>query len=86
MARSDGYSPGQAYIELCVAWDEEDEYGTWEELAEAERCIEVGALVIQPARVALPHSCDQWVIGDRADVEALIADLQELLTKLDLPR
>lgn len=29
--------------------------------------------------VYLPHSCDEWVIGGREEVEALIADLQELL-------
>ena len=31
----------------------------------------------------LPHSCDEWVIGGRAEVEAMIEDLQEILTKLD---
>jgi hypothetical protein len=29
--------------------------------------------------VFLPHSCDEWVIGGRAEIEALIADLQEAL-------
>ena len=27
----------------------------------------------------LPHSCDEWVIGGREEVEALIKDLQALL-------
>lgn len=27
----------------------------------------------------LPHSCDEWVIGGREQIEILIADLQEAL-------
>ena len=27
----------------------------------------------------LPHSCDQWYIGGRAEVEAIISDLQDAL-------
>ena len=27
----------------------------------------------------LPHSCDDWVIGGKKQVQELIADLQELL-------
>lgn len=30
----------------------------------------------------LPHSCDEWEIGGREAIEALIADLQEALDKL----
>lgn len=30
----------------------------------------------------LPHSCDEWVIGGKEEVEAMIADLQEILEKL----
>ncbi len=29
----------------------------------------------------LPHSCDEWVIGGREQIEALIADLQKVLDK-----
>lgn len=29
--------------------------------------------------VHLPHQCDDWIIGDAEDVQALIADLQALL-------
>lgn len=32
----------------------------------------------------LPHSCDEWVIGGRAEVEAMIADLQSALVRLAL--
>ena len=32
--------------------------------------------------VALPHSCDSWVIGGREQVQQLIADLQALLPSL----
>jgi len=27
----------------------------------------------------LPHSCDEWIIGDRAHAELLLADLKQLL-------
>ncbi len=27
----------------------------------------------------LPHSCNEWVIGDKDAIRALIADLQKLL-------
>lgn len=27
----------------------------------------------------LPHSCDEWYIGGRAEIEALIADLKKAL-------
>lgn len=32
----------------------------------------------------LPHSCDEWIVGGRKEVEQLIEDLQELLTKPEL--
>lgn len=32
--------------------------------------------------VYLPHSCDNWVIGGPDQIQALINDLQEALTKL----
>lgn len=35
-----------------------------------------------PPVVCLPHSCDRWVIGKRAEVEAMIRDLQVILEKL----
>lgn len=31
--------------------------------------------------VYLPHSCDEWVIGGKEEVEALIRDLQAVLDK-----
>jgi hypothetical protein len=34
-----------------------------------------------PGSFYLEHSCDEWVIGDRADAEALHADLSRLLGK-----
>lgn len=30
----------------------------------------------------LPHSCDEWFIGGREEVEALVADLQKALEVL----
>lgn len=38
---------------------------------------------IQNGIVALPHSCDEWVIGDKEDVKQMIKWLQELLQELD---
>ena len=32
--------------------------------------------------VYLPHSCDEWIIGGRKEVEAMIADLQNALAAL----
>ena len=32
--------------------------------------------------VYLPHSCDEWFIGGRAEVEAMISDLTDALEKL----
>lgn len=31
--------------------------------------------------IALPHSCDSWVIGTDEDAEVLIADLREAIAK-----
>lgn len=30
----------------------------------------------------LPHSCDEWVIGSKENVEGMIADLQAVLAKM----
>lgn len=30
-------------------------------------------------RVYLPHSCDEWVIGDAEDVQEMISNLQKAL-------
>lgn len=35
-----------------------------------------------PGVAYLPHQCDEWRVGGRAEVEQLIADLQALLPKL----
>ncbi len=35
-----------------------------------------------PGTAYLPHSCGEWVIGGRPEVEALIHDLQEMLASL----
>lgn len=36
-----------------------------------------------PAGTAyLPHSCNEWVIGGREQIEAMIADLQDALARL----
>lgn len=31
----------------------------------------------------LPHSCDEWVIGDSEDVENMITDLKAILVELN---
>jgi hypothetical protein len=33
--------------------------------------------------IELPHSCDSWVIGGVKEVRTLIADLEELIAKLE---
>lgn len=33
-------------------------------------------------KVCLPHSCDQWVVGGRTEVEQMIEDLQAILEQL----
>ena len=39
---------------------------------DADHKIELGG------KVYLPHSCDEWIIGGKTEVEQLIMDLQEL--------
>lgn len=39
---------------------------------------------IRDGKVCLPHQCQEWVIGDRKDVEQMITDLQELLKSEEL--
>lgn len=41
-----------------------------------------GCDVLLAGTVYLPHSCDQWVIGGKAEVEIMIQDLQEILKTL----
>mgnify|MGYP001256686212 CR=1 FL=1 len=38
----------------------------------------------EPGDLYLPHSCDEWIIGNRACAEALLADLTRLLAS-DVP-
>ena len=33
--------------------------------------------------VFLPHSCDEWIIGDKENIELMIKDLQDALKKLE---
>lgn len=33
--------------------------------------------------IALPHSCDQWVIGTADDARTLISDLEQLIPELE---
>jgi hypothetical protein len=42
-------------------------------------CRTVGELVTV---VSLPHQCDNWSVGIRDDVVALIADLQKLVEQM----
>lgn len=37
----------------------------------------------EAGEVGLPHSCDDWCIGDADNVRAMIKDLQALLTVLE---
>ena len=37
----------------------------------------------QEREASLPHSCDQWVIGGKQEIQWLIEDLQEALKKLN---
>ena len=32
----------------------------------------------------LPHSCDQWIIGGREQIEDMLSDLQDALNILDV--
>ena len=34
---------------------------------------------VKPGDVYLPHSCDEWVIGGKEQIEALIEDLNAAL-------
>lgn len=63
-----------------------DEYQTTG-FCDHDRCFEQGSVDDSRAsykqcevdEVYLPHSCSEWVIGGREQVEALIADLQATL-------
>lgn len=44
--------------------------------------LDAGLVCLGSEREAyLPHSCNEWVIGGKAEVQQLITDLQELLEK-----
>lgn len=36
----------------------------------------------QELEAYLPHSCDNWVIGPKQNIQWLIEDLQEIMNKL----
>lgn len=36
---------------------------------------------VEPGTVFLSHSCDEWVIGGKAEVQQLVSDLREILEK-----
>lgn len=38
-----------------------------------------GKAKIGTGNVYLPHSCDEWIIGGKAEIEAMIKDLQAAL-------
>ena len=45
---------------------------------------ELGEVMLDEEGIAfLPHSCDEWVIGDKKDVERLISDLKKLLESME---
>ena len=37
----------------------------------------------RPLRLMLPHQCDYWVIGGRAEALVLIGDIQQMLARID---
>ena len=61
------YELGDLKILVSSEDDEEnwDYYMTWDDE--------------QVGHAALPHQCDQWVVGKRADVEKLQHDIEVLL-------
>lgn len=57
----------------CVQFQQQEGYWTHGIASDAPRDVNIAYL---------PHSCDEWVIGNKEAVEVLIADLQEILEKL----
>jgi hypothetical protein len=41
-----------------------------------------GSSVAAVGMTYLPHSCEEWVIGGRKEIEMLIADLQKALSRI----
>lgn len=66
---------GKAYDKGTSVHD--PDYEDWMEPEEIEK---IKAL---PSVAYLPHSCDQWVIGDVEQVKLLIKDLQDILVILE---
>jgi len=69
ISKEDMYHKGDLKIEKIGNYDAREDYATPHKYE--------GKDVAQ-----LPHSCDEWIIGQKEEIEAMIADLQEALTKL----
>lgn len=64
------YKKGDVSIDRCN-YDSRDEKGYDDDYRFAGKQVAL-----------LPHSCDEWIIGSKEEVEMMIADLQELLPTL----
>lgn len=69
------YTQGKAYVSRVPC----DEYKKTSVCDHQASCRLGSQNADMAGVVALPHSCDEWEIGGREEVEALIADLTALL-------
>lgn len=74
------YAKGE--LELVTAADLDDLYGPPEADEGPHTVSDSRGASVAPPVVQLPHSCDAWVIGGLAAVDALIADLLAVRDKL----
>lgn len=78
------YKPGQVTIYDPSICPNKDEYGWCDCKTDFHEVGPYDILRDYPDQKAvfLPHSCDQWIIGGKDEIKAMIADLQAALEAL----
>lgn len=56
---------------------------SWEEPADYVRDNRSKGEILQFPLVVLPHSCDNWVVGDERHIRQLVEDLTEVLKMIE---
>jgi hypothetical protein len=82
MSQREGYQAGDLKFGLSPTQDEWDA----DDFTDYDQPLPRFGDEFSDRRIAwLPHSCDQWVIGSKEEVKALISDLQDALAFMEKP-
>jgi hypothetical protein len=79
------YTKGMLRVHDCEHADERPCCDGWEKSGGREAgdpLCDLHGISVEHSEAFLPHSCDEWIIGDEAAVRTLIADLELALLRM----